>query len=53
MIEYIRYNNMINIAKNVNGEYAKKLITPKLIASNNKMFMNNMIKFKSPEYPCF
>jgi len=47
--EYIR----IDITKNVNGESAKKLTTPKLIAYNNKMSTNNMFKSKSPEYPCF
>ena len=44
---------MINIAKNVKGESANKLTTPKLIAYNGKMPTNNMIKSKSPEYPCF
>ena len=44
---------MINIAKNIEGESAKKLTTSKLIAYNNKMPTNNMIKSKSPEYSCF
>jgi len=52
-IEYIRYNNIINIAKNVKDETASKLTTSKLIAYNGKMPTNNMIKSKSPEYPCF
>jgi len=37
LIEYIRYNNLINIAKYVKGEYPNKLTTPKLIAYNGKM----------------
>ena len=53
LIEYIRDNNMINIAKNVKGESAKKLTAPKLIAYSGKMPTNNMIKSKSPEYSCF
>jgi len=44
---------MINIAKNVKGEFANKLTAPKLIAYNSNMPTNNMIKSKSPEYPCF
>ena len=52
LIEYIRYNNIINIAKNVKGKTANKLTTFKLIAFNGKMPTNNMIKSKSPEYPC-
>ena len=51
-IEYIRYNNMINIAKNVKGESENKLTTSKLIAYNEKMDTNNTIKCKSPKYPC-
>ena len=53
LIEYIRYNNIINIAKNVKDETANKLTASKLIAYNGKMPTNNMIKSKSPEYPCF
>jgi len=49
LLEYIR----INIAKNVNDESAKKLTSPKLIAYNDKMPTNNMIKSKSPEHLCF
>ena len=41
------------MAKNVKGESKNKLTTPKLIACNDKMPTNNMINFKSPEYPCF
>ena len=52
-IEYIIYNNMINIAKKINGESANKLTTPKLITYNDKLPTNNMIKFKSTEYSCF
>jgi len=37
LIEYIRYNNIINIAKNVKGEYVNKLTTLKLITYNDKM----------------
>jgi len=48
MIEYIRYNNMINIAKNINDESANKITTLKLIAYNDKIFINNMIRSKSP-----
>jgi len=48
LIEYIRYNNMINIPKNVNDELTDKFTTPKLIAYNNKIPINNMIKSKSP-----
>jgi len=44
---------MINIAKNVKGESANKLTTPKLIAYNDKMPTNNMLKSKSTEYSCF
>jgi hypothetical protein len=44
---------MINIAKNIKGEYANKLATLKLIAYNNKMPTNNMIRSKSWEYSCF
>jgi len=39
---------MINIAKNVDGESVNKLTPPKLIAYNDKMPTNNMIKSKSP-----
>ena len=53
LIEYIRDNNMINIAKNVNDESANKLTAHKLIAYNGKMPTNNMIKSKSSEYSCF
>jgi len=49
-IEYIRYNNIINIAKNIKDETANKLTASKLIAYNGKMPTNNMIKSKSPEY---
>ena len=41
-----------NIAKNVKGGYANKVTTPKLIAYNNKMLTNNIIKSKSLKYPC-
>jgi len=44
---------MINIAKNVNGKSANKPITPKLIAYNDKIHTNNIIKSKSREYSCF
>jgi len=44
---------MINIAKNVKGKSPNKLTTPKFIAYNGKMPINNMIKSKSPEYSCF
>lgn len=50
MIEYI---NMINIVKNVQGEYVNKLAVSKLIACNDKIFTNNMRKSKSPDYTCF
>jgi len=52
-IEYIRYNNIINIAKNVKDGTANILTSSKLIAYNDKMPTNNMIKSKSLEYPCF
>jgi len=52
-IEYIRYNNIINIVKYVKDETANILTTSKLIAYHDKMPTNNMIKSKSPEYPCF
>jgi len=51
--EYIIYNNMFIIVKNVKGESANKLTTPKLIAYNDKMPTNNMINSKSPKYSCF
>ena len=44
---------MINITKNLKGEFANKLITLKLIAYNDNIPTNNMIKSKSPEYRCF
>jgi len=44
---------MFNITKNVNDESANKLTSPMLIAYNDKMHTNNMIKSKSPKYPCF
>jgi len=53
LIKYIIYNNMINITKNLKGEFANKLITLKLIAYNDNIPTNNMIKSKSPEYRCF
>jgi len=53
LIEYIKDNNMINIAKNVKGESANKLTSPKLIAYNDKMHTYNMIKSKSAKYSCF
>jgi len=43
---------MINIANNINVESANKLTSLKLIVYNGKMPTNNMIKSKSPEYPC-
>jgi len=45
--------HQINVGKNVKGESANKLTSPKLIACNNKVSTNNMIKSKSPEYSCF
>jgi hypothetical protein len=44
----MRYNNMINIAKNVNGESTNKRTVPKLTACNGKIPQNNMLKSKSP-----
>jgi len=44
---------MINIAKNIMGESANNLTTPKLIAYKGKMLTNNMIKSKTLEYSCF
>ncbi|AES63878.1 hypothetical protein MTR_2g014310 [Medicago truncatula] len=41
------------IVKNVKGESANKLTTPKLIACNSKMATNNMIKPKLSKYSCF
>jgi len=49
LIEY----NIINIVKNINGESVNKLTTLKLIAYNDKMPTDNMIKSKSPEYSYF
>ena len=43
----------MNIVKNVKCESANKLTFPKLIAYNNKIPTNNVIKSKSPEYTCF
>jgi len=43
----------LNITKNVKGEYVNKLTAPKLIAYNDKMPTNNMIKYKSLKYSCF
>jgi len=40
-------------SQNVKGESVNKLTTSKLIAYNDKMPTNNMIKSKSPKYPCF
>ena len=37
---------MFNATKNVKNRYANKLTTSKLIAYNNKMLINNMIKYK-------
>ena len=51
LIEYITSHT--NIAKNLKGESLNKLTTPKLIAYNDKMPTNNMIKFKSLKFPCF
>jgi len=53
LIEYMRHNNMINIAKNIKDEFGNKLTTPKLIAYIDKMPTNNMVKSKSLEYPFF
>jgi len=39
---------MFNIVKNLKGESANNLTTPKLIAYNSKMPTNNMINSKSP-----
>jgi len=50
---HIRYNKIINIAKNVKRESVNKVTTPKLIAYDGKMPTNTMIKSKSPEYLCF
>jgi len=41
---------MIKIAKNIEGESGNKLTIPKLIAYDDTMPTNNMIKYKSPEY---
>ena len=43
----------MNITKNVKDESANKFTTPKLIAYNDKMHINNMTKSKSPEYSYF
>jgi len=51
--EYIRYNNIFNIAKNVKGKSANKLTTLKLITYNGKMPTINMINSKSPKYMWF
>jgi len=51
LIEYITSDT--NIVKHVNGESANKLTAPKLIAYNNKMCTNNMVKLESPKYSCF
>jgi len=51
LIKYITSNT--NIVKNVNDESANKLTPQKLIAYNNKMPTNNMIKSKSPKLSCF
>ena len=39
---------MIYMAKNINDESANKITTLKLVAYNDKMVINNMIKSKSP-----
>jgi len=44
---------IMNIAKNIKDESTNKIIAPKLIAYNGKMPTQNMMKSKSPEYPCF
>jgi len=44
---------MFNIAKNVKGEFANKLATPKLIAYNGEMTTNNMINSKLLKYLWF
>lgn len=50
--KYIKYNNMFNIikTKNVKDESTNKLITPKLIAYDDKMLTYNVINFKSLKY---
>jgi len=44
---------MNNITKNENVESVNKLTTPNLIAYNDKMPTNNMIKYKSIKYSYF
>jgi hypothetical protein len=47
LIEYIKYNNIFNIAKNIKDESANKLTISKLIEYNGKMSTtNNMIILK-------
>jgi len=46
LIEYIKYNHIFNITKHVKDESANKLTSFKLIAYNDKMTTNNMIKSK-------
>jgi hypothetical protein len=41
LIEYIKYNHIFNIAKNVNDESANKLTASKSIAYNGKMPTTN------------
>jgi len=45
LIEYTRYNNMINLVKNIKDKSVNNI---KSIAYNDKIPTNNMIKSKSP-----
>jgi len=45
LIEYIDYH-----CQKLKNEFANKLTSLKLIAYNDKIFTNNIIKLKSPEY---
>jgi len=44
------YDNMFNIVKNIKSKTTNNLISSKLVAYNDKMHTNNMIKSKSSEY---
>ena len=53
LIEYIRYNHMFNMVKNLNDGFPNKPTSPQVNGIQGKMSTNNMIKFKRLKYTCF
>ena len=52
MIEYMNYNHIFNFAKTIKDEPSNKLTTSKLLAHNDKMSTNYILKSKLQKYSC-